>query len=185
MNKFFRRIKSGRGVSLIELMVALAIFSVLILLATQIFKMVVDGQRSAIAAQNVQENMRYALEKMGKEIRMAQVSNTDCLGAATNKIFNTANSDSQLYFKNKDGQCLTYYLENNRLKIAVGAGANFITPAKIAVSSLKFYLVDDLIGATHNVQPYVTMVMNVKATGPALHEQKMKIQMTASSRYYE
>ena len=101
--------KNKSGVSLIELMVATAIFSVLILLAAQIFKMVVDGQRSAISAQNVQENMRYALEKMSKEIRMAQISNTDCLGAATNKIFNTANSDSELYFKNKDGQCLTYY----------------------------------------------------------------------------
>ena len=83
----------------------------------------------------------------------------------------------------------TYYLENNRLKIIVGLGAgaiaNFITPAKIEVSNLKFYLVDDLIGADHNVQPYVTMVMDVRAIGPSMHEQKMKIQMTVSSRYYE
>lgn len=174
---------------MIELMVAVMLFSVLILSATQIFKMVVDGQRSAISAQNVQENMRYAMEKMSKEIRMAQISNKGCDSAAINKVFNTADAGRELYFKNKNGDCLTYYLENSRFKIMVGAGAgaiaDFITPAKVEVSNLKFYVDDDLIAAFHSKQPYVTMVMDVKAIGQAIHEQKMKIQMTVSSRYYE
>ena len=181
--------KNKSGVSLIELIVSITLFSVLMLAATQIFKMVVDGQRGAISAQNVQENIRYAMEKMSKEIRMARISNTDCSGAAVNKVFNTANGGSKLYFKNKNGDCVAYYLENNRLKIevcvGVGAIADFITPAKVAVSNLKFFVVDDLIGAFHSKQPYVTMVMDVKAAGLAMHEQKMKIQITVSSRYYE
>lgn len=183
--KFIKKFKAESGVSLIELIAAVAIFTVLILLATEIFKLVVDGQRSAISAQNVQESMRYAMEKISKEIRTAQISNSQCNGAAVYKIFNTAGGGSQLYFKNKNGQCLTYYLENSRLKIMVGANADFITPAKIKVSNLKFYAADDLIGAAHNVQPYVSLVMDVKALGQAMHEQKMKIQLTASSRYYE
>lgn len=187
--KLIKKFKAESGVSLIELIVSIALFSILILSATQIFKMVIDGQRSAISAQNVQENMRYAMEKMSKEIRMAQISNQGCGSAAINKVFNTADGERELYFKNKNGDCITYYLENNRLKIMVGIGAaasaDFITPAKIEVSNLKFYVVDDLIGAFHSVQPYVTMVMDVKAIGQAIHEQKMKIQMTVSSRYYE
>lgn len=184
--EFMKNIKkNNHGVSLIELIVSITLFSVLMLAATQIFKMVIDGQRNAISAQNTQESMRYALEKMSKEIRAAQISNTDCNGAAVYKIFNTDAIGAELYFKNKSGECVTYYLENNRLKIMVGATADFITSAKIEVSNLKFYLTDDLIGADHSVQPYVTMVMDVKAVGPVIHEQKMKIQMTASSRYYE
>lgn len=173
--------------SLIELIAAVTIFTVLILLATEIFKMVVDGQRSAISAQNVEESVRYALEKINKEIRTAQVSNQECGASAVYKIFNTASGGQSLYFKNKDGQCLTYYLENGRFKVMAGAGpgSDFVTPAKVEVSNLKFYPVDDLIGANHNVQPYVTMVMDVKATGLAAHEQKIKIQTTSSSRYYE
>lgn len=183
--------KNKKGVSLIELIAAVAIFSFLILLATQIFKMAVDGQRGSISAQNVQENMRYAMEKMSKEIRMAQISNHDCElilappPVADYKVYNTAVSNTKLYFKNKDGQCTAYYLENNRLKITAGGVTNYITPAKIEVSNLKFFVVDDSIGAFHTKQPYVTMVMDVKASGPAMHEQKMKIQMTMSSRYYE
>lgn len=189
MNKLFKKIKSKSGVSLIELMVAITIFSVLILSATGIFKMVIDGQRSSISAQNVQENMRYAMEKISKEIRMAQVSNQECEQEAVYKIFNTADGGKELYFKNKDGECVTYYLENNRLKIMVSVGASaiadFVTPAKIEVSNLKFFVSDDLIGAFHDKQPYLVIVMDVKAIGQAIHEQTMKIQMTVSSRYYE
>ncbi|MCG2695682.1 prepilin-type N-terminal cleavage/methylation domain-containing protein, partial [Candidatus Parcubacteria bacterium] len=66
-------IKNNAGVTLLELTVAVAIFSFAVLSATQIFKMVLEGQRSAIAAQSTQESMRYALEVMSKEIRMAKV----------------------------------------------------------------------------------------------------------------
>lgn len=194
MKKFLKKIKADSGVSLIELIAAVAIFAFLILLATQIFKMVVDGQRGSISAQNVQENMRYAMEKMSKEVRMAQISNQDCESifspppAAIYKVYNTAESNTKFYFKNKDGQCVAYYLENNRLKVTVGTSpgvTNYITPEKIQISNLKFFVVDDVIGDFHTKQPYVTMVMDVKASGSAMHEQKMKIQMTMSSRYYE
>jgi len=196
MNLFIKRIKNNNGVSLIELLVAVGIFSILILSATQIFKMVIDGQRSSISAQNVQENMRYAMEKMSKEIRMAQISNHDCeimfsapQPTAVLKVFNTTAADSMLYFKNQYGYCTVYYLENNQLKImsdsASGVVGAFITPAKIEVSNLKFYPKDDLIGAFHSTQPYVTIKMDVRAVGQAIDEQKMKIQMTVSSRYYE
>ncbi len=172
-----------------ELIVSVTIFSVLMLSATQIFKMVVDGQRNAINAQNMQENLRYAMEKMSKEIRMAQVSDKECDPAAIYKIFNTAYGGEELYFKNKDGECVTYYLEDNRLKLMVSVGADaivdFVTPAKIEVSNLKFYIDDDLISAFHSKQPYVTMMMDAKAIGQAINEQKMKIQMTISSRSYE
>lgn len=179
-------LENNRGVSLLELVVATAIFSVLILSSTGIFKIVIDGQRNALSAQNVQENVRYAMEKMSKEIRMAQASNTECLPEAVNKVFNAVDNGAELYFKNEDGQCINYYLENGRLKIMVnGAIADFVTPAKIEISNLKFSVIDDPIGAFHSVQPSVTMVMDIKALGQAMHEQKLKMQTTISSRHYE
>jgi prepilin-type N-terminal cleavage/methylation domain-containing protein len=199
MNLFIKKFKQARGVSLVELIVAIAIFSFLILVSAQIFKMVVDGQRNAVSAQNIQENIRYAMEKMSKEIRMAQISNLpanqECVSiflpsaTAVYKVFNTTNGGATIYFKNKDNNCVAYYLENNRLKVTVGLGASsitdFVTPSKIEVSNLKFNVTDDLIGAFHSIQPYVTMVMDIKAVGLPMHEQRMKIQMTISSRYYE
>lgn len=191
---FVIKIEDNKGVSLIELLLAVTLFAFLILAATSIFKMVVDGQRNAISAQNVQENMRYSMEKISKEIRMAQISNTDCLSAAVKKVFNVVtdvNFNDKLYFKNQYGACVVYYLDNNkRLKVTVANGLNviaddFVTPDKIQVSNLRFFAVDDAIGAFHSTQPYVTMAMDINAAGLAINQQTMKIQITVSSRYYE
>jgi len=63
--------KSDRGFTLIEVIVSVALFSVIILGATQIFSLVIDSQRSAIATQNVKESLKYFLEVTAKEMRMA------------------------------------------------------------------------------------------------------------------
>ena len=198
MNSFLKKIKQTKGASLLEILVSIALFAVIIIASTQLFKMVIDGQRSAVGAQNVQESIRYAMERISKEIRMAQVGNKECEGlfdppaAAVNKVFNlTGPSNNVLYFKNKDDVCVAYFLDSNRLKMQVrrASGGNrfndFVTPLKTEISNLKFYIADDKIGALHSLQPYVTMVMDVKAVGQAMHEQKMKVQFTVSSRYYE
>ena len=126
---------------------------------------------------------------------MAQFSNHNCEAiftppaAAVNKVFNTTDGGTKIYFLNKNSdKCLAYYLENNRLKIKSMGGetlVDFVTPTEIEVSNLKFTVVDDLIGEFHSLQPSVTITMDIKAVGLVIHEQRMKIQMTVSSRYYE
>ncbi len=182
-----------------ELLVAITLFTIIMLAATSIFKMVIDGQRNSVSAQNVQENIRYIMERISKEIRMAKISNHDCdhvfsgaPGNATNKVYNLKGTDNNiLYFMNKDSVCIAYFLESDRLKIRykrlspANAFEDFVTPENTIVSNLKFIVVDDPIGALPSVQPYVTMVMDIEADGLAMHKQKMKIQFTVSSRYYE
>ena len=185
--------QNKKGVTLLEITVAVAIFSVVMLSATEIFRMVIEGQRNAIASQNVQESMRYAFETMAKEIRTAVASNHDCESlfnppaGATNKVFNTTtNSEGDiLYFKNKDGDCVAYYLEDETLKVIRESNIASTTPGKIKITNLDFKVTDDLIGAFHSLQPLVTMKMDIEAAGKEMHKQTMKMQTTISSRYYE
>ncbi|MDD5071728.1 MAG: prepilin-type N-terminal cleavage/methylation domain-containing protein [Patescibacteria group bacterium] len=186
-------LKNNKGVTLLEVTVAVAIFSVVMLSATEIFRMVIESQRNAIASQNIQENIRYAFEAMGKEIRTATISNYDCESlfsppaTAINKVYNTTvNSGGDiLYFKNKDGICTAYYLEGEVLKVIRGENTASITPAKLSVSNLEFKVVDDLIGDFHSRQPRVTMKVDITAVGKEMHKQTMEMQTTISSRYYE
>ena len=178
-------LKSQSGVSLIEMLIAVTIFSVTVLSATGIFKIVLDGQRNAVAGQNVQENMRYVFETIGKEIRMARRSDKECEASGIYKVFNTTTSDSVLHFKNKSGKCVVYYLDNNRLLVDRGTQSAFVTPDEIKINNLKFMVVDDLIDSFHSIQPMVTIVMDVEAVSKEMHKQNMKIQLTISSRYYE
>ena len=185
--------QNKKGVTLLEIIVSVAIFSVVMLSATEIFRMVIEGQRNAIASQNVQESMRYAFETMAKEIRTAIASNDDCESlfnppaGATNKVFNTTtNSEGDiLYFKNKDGDCVAYYLEDETLKVIRESNIASTTPGKIKITNLDFKVTDDLIGAFHSLQPLVTMKMDIEAAGKEMHKQTMKMQTTISSRYYE
>ena len=214
--------KNNTGVTLIELLVAVTLFSVIMLSATAIFKIMVEGQRNAIAAQNAQESMRYVFEVMAKEIRMAQKSNDECKinmnfsvvcrdvatkevldyscdgspfsvcesnggKCAVYKVYNTdSNGEGDiLYFKNKNADCVAYYLVDGYLMVYRGGKTASTTPDEIKVSNLSFNIIDDEIGAFHSIQPQVTMAMDIKAAGKIMHQQAMKMQTTISSRYYE
>ncbi len=181
----FKIIKNHqRGVGLLEMIVVVAIFSVTILAATDIFKWVIEGQRNALAAQNVQENMRYAFETMGKEIRMAQLRN-GCGPVDINKVYDTSVSNTRLHFRNQDGDCVTYYLNSNALMVTRAGNSAAVTPNEIKVSNLIFSVVDDLDGEVHSLQSRVTMAMDVEAVGKIMHRQKIRLEFTISSRYYE
>ena len=182
--------KNKKGFSLLEILVAVSIFSVLIISATEIFKMVTEGQRNAIAAQNIQENIRFVLEMISKEIRTAQKAGAgDCpSGVPTGKVYKTG-TGSELYLKNYDDKCVTYRLNGDRFEIErYPAGSpnlavsGFITPDEIEVSNLQFNIIYDDVSID---QSMVVISMDIKAAGKAMHEQNMKLQTAISSRYYE
>ena len=175
-------IKNKEGITLLELTVAVAIFTVMMLSVTQIFKSVIDGQRSAVAGQNIQESMRYALEVMSKEMRSSQkASGGDCSGfGMPGKVFKVDNGD-ELYFKNYKDQCVKYELSGNRLQITRDGSADFITPSQIKVINLKFIVVD----IVNTKQSNVKMKMEAEALGKEMNKQSIKLQTTISSRFYE
>lgn len=185
----FKKVRQNNfGATLLEMMVAVALFSVTVLSAAEIFKMVVEGQRSAIAAQNTQESMRYALEVMAKEIRMAQKTvGNGCGPQLDGKVYNL--QGNILQFQNIYGECVEYQLLGSQFQILrypIGAPPGpgligVITPDEIEVSNLKF-IINDNAGV---IQSSVTLNMDVEAVGKELHKSKMKIQTTISSRYYE
>lgn len=186
-------IKNNYGLSLLEIIVSVGIFSVVVLSATQIFRYVIIGQRNAIAAQSLQESMRYAFETMGKEIRMAVVSDGACASKISSnptpdkKIFNetTEAEDDILYFKNESGQCVVYYLQDGALMIARGDEIGSAISNRVIIKNLKFEILDEQIGAPHTLQPRVTMRMSIEAKGDELNKQAMELQTTVSSRLYE
>ena len=63
-NRIFkiRGTRNGAGFILIELVVAVALFSLAITIALSLFMAGIKGQRRIIANQNIQESARYILE---------------------------------------------------------------------------------------------------------------------------
>lgn len=184
------------GFTLIEVMVSVVLFTVIIMSVTSIFKMAINAQRNAIAAQNVQESMKYFFEITGKEIRMAVKNNGSCdvalvpVGAVFGIGYNSYGDT--LNFKNYTGDCVTYFLQkdyNGVLRFAVsrknndGTKTDFISPEKISVNTLHFVLRS---GPTLPApQSMITMNMNASSLGNSKFQSNMTLQTSISSRYYK
>jgi prepilin-type N-terminal cleavage/methylation domain-containing protein len=182
--------KNQNGVSLIELVIAVGIFTVLMLAVTSIFQNVVRSQQSAVAAQNTQESMRFVFEIISKEIRQAQNKGT-CNGYGnSNRIFNTnAPTNNEIRFQNKNNECVRYYIDafSKQLMINRDGTPLPVTPDDITVSNLQFSVTDNGVGALPNqlVQPRVTIRLTAENEGGKEElKQPVIVQTTISSRNY-
>ncbi len=174
-----------RGFSLVEVLVATMIFVVIITSTLNIFKIVVESQRGAIATQNVEESLKYFLEVTGKEIRMAKRNTDGLCNLPSTDIYKVSSTSDKLEFLNYHDECVAYFLETTpegvtRFAISRDGKKDYITPNKINVSNLFFSLHPE----TTNDQPAITMGLTAYALGKDTAKSEMKIQTTLSSRYY-
>ncbi len=186
----FNSIKNKQTIkafSLIEIIVAVSIFSVIILSMTGIFKMVIDGQRRSIATQNVQESLKYFLEVINKEIRMAVRSDGGCNVSSGNIFYLQQGTEGDvLYFKNYYNQCVVYYLEVSpensygRFKISRNGLNDYISPSQISIDRLDFVL-----SSGYELQDLVTINIKAHSLGARNTDSEMILQTSLSSRYYK
>ena len=172
-----------KGFSLLELIVSMGIFSVIVLSSIAIFQRVIEGQRLAIASQNTQESLRYVFEVISKEIRTAKKDLGTCANVPDDQVF-AVSRGSTLYFKNQDGDCVTYQLTNNRFYITRGVDSGYITPDEVYISNLIF----TARSSSATTQPAVTITMtlyNETFGTKDLYKSAMDLQTTISSRSYE
>src|SRR5258708_3814888 len=83
----FKNTTSGRGrrrFSLIEMMVSLAIFSIVALVATGALLKIIDANKKAQALKSVMNNLNFAVESMSREMRVGSTYHCDNDGALAN-----------------------------------------------------------------------------------------------------
>lgn len=173
------------GVTLVELIISTTLFVVIMLSMTEIFKMILDSQRQAIATQNVQENLKYFFEVISKEVRMAKRAGGGCAYLPANRRFATSTNafGDILYLKNYRNECVVYYLsEDNgvvRFRVDRGANSDFLSPARIEVTDLQF-----IVREENNQQAYISINLGAHSVGREANLSSMRVQTTISSRYY-
>ncbi|MDD4332959.1 MAG: prepilin-type N-terminal cleavage/methylation domain-containing protein [Patescibacteria group bacterium] len=188
MGLFRKKININKdGFSLLEIVIAVGLFSLIMLVVTSLFQLVLSSQRTAITTANIQENMRYAFETMAKEIRMAQKGTDtdlcDLVGAGeVYRVYNVPNN-SKLAFINQYGECVSYTWsskggENSMILLDRNGAQAFITSEEMKIIGLNF-LVDN------SAQPRVTIVADIEIPVKGGTSQSMKIQTTISSRQYQ
>jgi len=174
------------GFTLVEILVAVAIFAAVVLMSSRIFQSVLNNQHTNRIDQDIQENIKYFLEVFSREASSAVRNNnpgTECLVGSTH-IFATNASSTELYFRNSAGQCVEYYSANDngvtRIGISRDGLAGYITSPKVLIKSLNFVLDESSV----TIQPIVTVNIQVQSEDdPSVAA--YNIQTTISPRDYE
>jgi len=186
-----------KGYSLIEVLVAVAIFTIVVAAPTGFFVSSLKGQLKSLASQKLLDNSSYVLEYMSRSLRMAMKElSTDPLGAClfqdgTGTIlygynYQITREGDGLKFINYKGECQEFFWDKNdyRLKESKGGGAPVVlTSEDLEVISFKIGP-DDSWDQADTAQPRVTIFLDIKGgkgQKPELRPE-IKIQTTVSQR---
>lgn len=151
----------NRGYTLVELIVALGLFSIVMLLATGAYFMMINVTRHAQATATGTDNLSFALESMTRTIRTGTSYACDggnCSGGGNFFTFSDASGTTVTYSK---GSCTAG--SGTAIIAYIGSGGSpscyELTDPSTVISNLKFYVVGTApASAGDSEQPHVTIV---------------------------
>ncbi len=190
-----------KGFTVIELLTALVVFSLVVSFTSMIFISVVGHQREILAKQEIVSQVNYATEYMSRALRMAkkELNCTDssdpnscsCLKEKGYGYNYEIPSEYQIgdesmgrgiRFINhlQDDKCQKFFLEQGQLKHRRdGSETVPLTSDKFEITNLKFKLFGE--SQEDDIQPKVAIVLKIKLKGDE-EQPKLKIQTTISQR---
>ncbi|MDD3292679.1 MAG: prepilin-type N-terminal cleavage/methylation domain-containing protein [Candidatus Pacebacteria bacterium] len=170
--------KLKKGLTLIELLVSMAIFSFLIVGLIGMFSSAVNAQQSVLQNQEILNQGSYVTEYMDRAIRMAlrddgtEGTAGGCTGIANKNYNASSGSITFLAYDVADPgyKCKRFYLEDNVIMEQKSADTNAdnleegvpITSSKVKVSAFNVFVYGD----TPNSQPIVTFVIDMESNSP-------------------
>lgn len=158
------------GFTLIEIVVAAGIFSVLLLVVVGVFSRFIFVQRRDIAEQKMQEDTRFALELFNREARTAYGS-----------TFETQNSNtvSRVYFANQNKQCVQYEWNNTEQSLRRAESQNG-SPSNCAPGTVAYGDFEPLTSSDLKISKLTFVAHPAAVTGDALTNQAfITISLTA------
>jgi len=165
--------------TLIEFLIAMAIFSIAIVAAVQIFVSAMENQSQILALNNLTSNTSYSLEYISRILRMAKKDiNGECITVKSN-FENPGGDLSKIKFLDYHNQCHEFLLEDEQIKEKkADEDVISLTPDNLKVSNLRFNLIGET--QTDDDQPKVTIVFEIETKEKK--PQKISVQTTISQR---
>ncbi|MDP3764281.1 MAG: prepilin-type N-terminal cleavage/methylation domain-containing protein [bacterium] len=144
------KLEIKEGFTLIELIVAMAVFSTVVTIVSSIFVSTVGSQRKNVNQQEVLENARYVLEIMARAIRQSTIQTAD-------------GTSSVLAINHPTKGLVTYQLDSSQIKESTGVNPSLaLSSSEVSIEKLDFIIKGK--GASDFKQPRVTIIISIKNT---------------------
>ena len=180
---------NNKSFTLIEILVAVTIFSLVVAAGSGIFISSISGQQKSLAFQKVLSESSYVMEYVSRSLRMAQKDDIEINGVTKNCLsgdkvnYEITPSGKGIKFRNYKNECQEFYLDTSakQLKESKDEVENYLTSEKLEVLAFNI----NLLGQSQedSKQPRVTIFLDIKTRGQRAQTQyEMKIQTTISQR---
>lgn len=174
---------TSAGFTLVEMMVAIALFSVLIAVAVGGFSRALRAQEEVASLLAAQSNVSLALEQMTREIRTGSGFCPEGQGPCDcNQAGNDTLSCANLAFLNAEGQEVSYEVQNGELQESV-AGSSYtpVTGSNVTIPYFNVIIFGTSVDDDH-WSPRVTIQLGVTPNDPALLSNVLNLQTTVTAR---
>lgn len=166
-----------KGFTLIEILMSVAIFSVIVTVLVSLFASAFKHQQESMASAYLLNNTSYITEYISRALRMAKKDLTAaCI--PQNRNYELVGGDEHIRFLNDDDECQEFFLDGNILKVDKPnkpGDPPELTPSNIIVERLKFVISGE--PQDDNEQPKVTFSLKL-----TYQEQVLEFQTTISQR---
>ncbi len=158
-----------KGISLVETLVAVALFSIVMMVAVGALVSLIDANRKARSEKTVVNNISVSLEQMVREIREGTGHTIEYGG-------------SKIKFYTREGVLMEYYLKtDNRIYRRKGEGAETpLTASGVYVGDLTFYTAN--VGGD---EPAIQIFMRGRSGNSADTQSDFRLQTTVAGRSRE
>ncbi len=173
------------GFTLIEMLIATAIFAVIMVMAVGSLLSIIDANREAQAKKTVVNNLHFALENMTRNIRTGSRFHCDATGVAAGQPLSPrdcANAPAtSVAFVAKGGELIVYQYvaATETIERAIEGGDSVpITAPEVKVKQLRFFVA----GAEGAGQPRILIVLNGSVQGRARTPSDFTVETLVSQR---
>lgn len=169
--------KNGAGFTLLEMVIAIGIFSLIATAAIGIMLAAIQAQQKAAHDQTVQDSARFGLELITKELRTGSAYNLSAFCGSVNQeiSFLTFSGAARVYYKSGD----------SLMRLAGTVNCALATPLignDVIVDLVRFRIGGQNPGAVDG-QPWVSLSLSVRSADPDQSlESHMNIQTTVVAR---
>jgi prepilin-type N-terminal cleavage/methylation domain-containing protein len=166
------KLKTSCGFTLIEIMVAVSIFSIVMLVAIGSVLSIVSANRKAQALNSVINNLNFALEGMVRDLRTGYEYDCDANSNGLQDCTTSPGSAISFYSSQYSGN-VVYSLSGTSIYKEIIDGANTSTAIalngeEVKINSLNFYVIgtDKASGAQHDYyQPKIIITVGGEFNG--------------------